>query len=132
MTTKVSTEMLDSTGQILVTAKQLIGYTTGAGGAVTQATNKSTGVTLNAPCGQITMHNAELAGGAVVSFAMTNSFITAADNVIVTANFAGGPYEAWVYSVTAGACSIAVRNTTGGALSNAVVINFAVINGAAA
>ena len=44
------------------TAGKLIGPTTG--GTVTQATNKTTGVTLNAASGQITMNGASLAGGA--------------------------------------------------------------------
>jgi hypothetical protein len=37
-----------------------VGYGTGAGGAVTQATSKSTGVTLDKVCGEITMNNATL------------------------------------------------------------------------
>ncbi|NBS24587.1 MAG: hypothetical protein EBS78_11605 [Altererythrobacter sp.] len=37
-----------------------IGYGTGAGGTVTQATSKSTGVTLDKVCGEITMNNATL------------------------------------------------------------------------
>jgi hypothetical protein len=41
-----------------VTAGAAIGYV--SGGAVTQATNKSTGVTLNTPSGQITMNGAAL------------------------------------------------------------------------
>lgn len=35
-----------------------LGYATGFGGTITQATGKSTGVTLNKPCGTITTHNA--------------------------------------------------------------------------
>lgn len=114
MTTKVSTDMI----------------TAGTVGAVTQATDKSTGVTLNAMSGQITMHSAELAATAVATFVLTNSNIVGTSNVIITANFAGGPYEAWVYSVGTGECSIAVRNNNVGALSQAVVLNFAVLNGA--
>ena len=49
-----------------VTAGSLIGPTTG--GTVTQATNKSTGVTLNTESGQITMNDAALAAAAEVSF----------------------------------------------------------------
>ena len=45
-----------------VTAGSLIGPTTG--GTVTQASNKSTGVTLNAESGQITMNGAALGAGA--------------------------------------------------------------------
>ena len=129
MVTKVSTGMINTAEDLLISGPKLLGYTTGSGGAVTQDTDKSTGVELNKPNGQITMNAAELASAAVVTFVLTNSFITATDNVVVTVNFAGGPYEAWVYSVGAGQCSIAVRNANVGALSNAVVLNFAVING---
>ena len=52
------------------TAGKLIGPTTG--GTVTQATNKTTGVTLNAASGQITMNGAELAGAAEATFTVTN------------------------------------------------------------
>lgn len=124
--------MLDPSGGLLVPGLNLIGYTTGAGGTVTQLTNKSTGVEINKPTGQITMNNAALGAATVVTFTLTNSFISATDNVVITPNFAGGPYEAWVYSVGAGQCSVAVRNASGGSLSDAVVLNFAVINGASA
>jgi hypothetical protein len=114
MTTKVPTSMIN----------------TGTVGTVTQETNKSTGVELNSLSGQITMNAAELAADAVVTFILTNSNISATSNVIITANFVGGPYEAWVYAVESGQCRIAVRNASAGALSNAVVLNFAVLNGA--
>ena len=38
------------------------GYVTGEGGAVTQATSKSTAVTLNKKCGTVTMNGAALSG----------------------------------------------------------------------
>lgn len=41
-----------------------IGYSTGTGSTVTQATSKSTGVTINSLCGQITINAASLAAGA--------------------------------------------------------------------
>ena len=49
-----------------VTAGSLVGPT--SGGTVTQATNKSTGVTLNTESGQITMNNAQLDAGTEVSY----------------------------------------------------------------
>ena len=51
---------LSSTGFLLLVP---IGYTTGVGGAATQATNKSTGVTINKPTGVITMNGAAGGGG---------------------------------------------------------------------
>lgn len=110
-----------------------LGYGTGAGGTVTQATNKATAVTLNKPTGQITMNGAALGANTTVGFTLNNTLIAAPDTILV--NNAGGNggspnYQVWVYIVQAGSCLIAVRNISGGSLSESVVINFAVIKGA--
>lgn len=109
------------------------GYATGKGGAVTQLTSKSTGVTLNTICGTITMNGAALAAGAEVSFTMTNSTITLNDLVIVNvgSGAAGGTYSIDVTDVAAGSCRITVSNTSAGSLSEAIVLNFAVIRATA-
>ena len=70
---------IDSSGNVLVTSVAGLGYGTGAGGTVTQATSKSTAVTLNKPTGQITTHNAALAADTTVSFLVNNSLITTSD-----------------------------------------------------
>jgi hypothetical protein len=116
-----------------VTATTSMGYPTGTGGTVTQATSKSTGVTLNKISGQITMNAATLNRNTGVNFTLTNSFIAATDVVIV--NIASGAtpsvYTATVDAVAAGSCSIHLHNhTTGTDLSEAVVLNFVVIKGA--
>lgn len=109
-------------------ATGLLGYGTGAGGTVTQATSKSTGVTLNKPCGQITMNNAALGAGASVTFVLTNSLIGAADCVFV--NAAGNAnYRVENAAVASGNVTIRVTNTTAGSLSDALLINFAIIQG---
>jgi hypothetical protein len=54
-----------------VTAGAAIGYV--SGGAVTQATNKSTGVTLNTASGQITMNGAALLDDTNVNFTVTTA-----------------------------------------------------------
>ena len=106
-----------------------VGYGTGAGGAVTQATSKSTGVTLNTICGAITMNNAALAGAAEVGFTVTNSAVAARDVVVLSiASVAtADSYTATVDAVAAGSFRISVGNVTAGSLSEAIVINFAVI-----
>src|SRR5262245_31197787 len=111
-----------------------IGYTTGAGGAVTQQTNKSTGVTLNKVCGQITMNNAALNAGVEVAFTLTNSVIAATDVVIVNVGSVGtsAAYLLSVTAVGAGSCEITVSNASAGNLSEAIVLNFAVIKAVAA
>jgi hypothetical protein len=104
------------------------GYITGEGGAVTQATSKSTGVTLNTKCGQVTMNAAALAADTTVSFTLTNSTIAATD-VLVLNHVSGGTAGSYLLNAqaAAGSASINVRNVTGGSLSEAIVIGFAVI-----
>lgn len=104
-----------------------IGYATGAGGTVTQATDKATGVTLNTVTGEITMNAAALAGDTTVTFTLTNSAIATTDLVIITHDSAG---TAGSYTVTAqgaaGSAAISVRNITTGSLSEAIVLKFVV------
>jgi len=107
--------------------KGTFGYRSGSS-SVTQATNKSTGVTLNAPCGRITMNGAALAATTIVSFTLTNSSIAATD-LLVLNHVSGGTVGAYVLNAqaAAGSAVINVTNITAGALSEAVVIGFAVI-----
>jgi hypothetical protein len=104
------------------------GYVTGDGGAVTQATSKSTGVTLSKKCGQITMDDAALAANTTVSFTLTNTTIAATD-IIVLNHVSAGTAGSYLLNAqaAAGSASINVRNITSGSLSEAIVIGFAVI-----
>ncbi len=114
---------------------QPFGFETGAGGAVTQATSKSTGVTLNKLCGRITMNNASLGAGASVAFTLTNSEIGADDVVLVSIKSGATTlaYHTQIEATAAGSCVIALhRAGGGGALSEAVVLNFVVIKSVAA
>lgn len=117
------------TGDVQVVSVAKLGYGTGSGGTVTQATNKSTAVTLNKPTGQITMNNAALGAGAAVAFGVNNTLCTTSDVVIVNAN-GFGSYRIEIQNVSSGNFAIRVTNVSGGSLSEAVVINFAIIKGA--
>jgi hypothetical protein len=108
-----------------------IGYSTAAQTAVTQLTSKSTGVTANTSAGQITMNGASLATVTNVTFTLTNSLLSGKDVIIVnvaSANATAGAYNCWVSSMLAGSATITLRNITTGSLSEAVVINFAIIH----
>jgi hypothetical protein len=104
------------------------GYVTGDGGAVTQATSKSTGVTLSKKCGQITLNGAALAADTTVSFTLTNTTVAATD-IIVLNHVSGGTAGSYLLNAqaAAGSASINVRNITSGSLSEAIVIGFAVV-----
>jgi hypothetical protein len=107
-----------------------IGYATGAQGAVTQSSSKSTPVTLSKSAGRITMNGANLATLTNVTFTLTNTLISVKDVVIlnVSSGATAGAYNCWISSMSAGTCTITLRNISGGDLAEAVVINFAVIH----
>lgn len=115
-------------------ASQEIGYSAAAQGTVTQLTSKSTAVTLNKSMGRITMNNASLATATNATFTLNNNVISANDTVILTISggqTTPGSYNAFANALDTGTVSITLRNISGGSLSEAVVINFCVIHGAA-
>jgi len=121
---------------------QSFGYAgAGTGGTVTQATSRTTGVTLNKICGDITLVSASVAGLSSERFTLTNSTIGATDIVqvcLVGGAVAGtGPttstYDVGVLRVAAGACDIVVHNTNNSAsTTEPLVIRFMVIKGVTA
>lgn len=113
-----------------------MGYATGAGGSVTQATNRTTGVTINKLSGQITTNNASLAAEAAAEFTVTNSTVALGDVVVVAQQSGsnGGDTEVFVSTVAAGSFKIKVANNNaaaGTAETGAIIINFAVIKAVA-
>jgi len=121
------------TGNLLMTgSSSIIGYGTGAGGTVTQPTNKLTNITLNKPSGKITMNNAALAAGASVAFILGNNTITTTDIISITYE---GSYNI-DYDITAGngagGATIVVRNKSASTLSDSVEFYFTIIKGAIA
>ena len=121
----------DIIGAQYLLSDEQFGYTAAAQGTVTQATSKSTAVTLNKPAGVITMNNASLATATNATFTLNNSFISANDTVILTISggqATPGSHNVFANGLTAGSVSISLRNISGGSLSEAVVINFAIIH----
>ena len=107
-----------------------IGYTAAAQGTVTQGVSKAEPVTLNKSAGQIVMNGATLNTLTNVTFTLNNSTISAKDVTIlnVAAGATAGAYNCWISSKATGSCTITVRNISGGNLSEAITINFAVIH----
>lgn len=123
---------VEADGSVLVKSAAGLGYGTGSGGTVTQATSKGTGVTLNKPTGQIMMSAASLAASGVVSFFLTNSIIGQNDVVIVNVVGAASGlqnYQVWA-STASGGAYILLRNISAGALAETVTLNYVVIKGA--
>lgn len=116
---------IDSSGNVLVTSSGGLGYGTGSGGSVTQATSKTTGVTLNKTNGRIITSNAALAANTEVGFTVTNSTVVSTDVIDVISS--DGRYLVRAYGAGAGLFSIGLKNNTAGSLSDAVTLYFAVI-----
>lgn len=113
-----------------VTGAGGLGYATGSGGAVTQATSRTTSVTLNKTNGAITLVSA--AGTTSwQTFTVTNSTVAATDTVIVSQKSGTDLNMIHVTAVAAGSFNVSFA-TTGGTTTEQPVFNFAVIKAVAA
>jgi len=115
-----------------ILADSSIGFTTGNGGTVTQITSRTTGVTLNAPSGQITLVAGSISGLSSQEFTLTNSYIAATDVVLVSfgSGLTATTYDVTVTQTSAGSCKISVHNVNNSATpTDTPVINFVVFKG---
>lgn len=123
-------------GQILSSGSAAnggIGYT-GGSASVTQATNRTTAVTINATCGKITTNNTSLAAEAAAAFIVNNAAVQIGDVVVICqrSGAVGVMTDVVVTAVTNGSFTLSVMNNnvaSGTAETGAIIINFAVIKG---
>jgi Ni,Fe-hydrogenase maturation factor len=75
------------------------------------------------------MNGAALADDATATFTLNSNLINATNVIIVNVASVGTPgaYQVTVGAVATGSCSISVLNVSGGPLSQAIKLNFAVI-----
>lgn len=107
-----------------------VGYATGAGGAVTQITSRTTGVTVNKAAGAITLVSA--AGSTTsAAFTVTNSAVAATDVVVLSQKSGTDKYRLDVTAVGAGSFEVSF-STISGTTTEQPVFNFAVIKAVAA
>lgn len=109
--------------------------TYGGRGTALQATNHSTGVTVNATSGTITLASVDLAFTEEQTFVVTNSFVSVGDVVIVNVQTDGdtGTPQVGIQSVSAGSFDILLSNphVNTASFNGATTLNFAVIKTAA-
>jgi len=107
-----------------------IGYASGNFGTVTQTNNKTTGVTINTSSGQIVTANSQLAPSAQAVFTVTNSLVSANDNVICSIASGGtqGAYNVFIAGIANGSFIVVIKNSTNNAYSEAVTINFSILH----
>ena len=107
-----------------------LGFTTGAGGTVTQLTSRTTAVTLDKAVGAITLFSA--AGSTTAAtFTVNNSTVGADDVIIISQRSGTNLYDLMITAVASGSFNVTFR-TTGGTATDAPVLNFAVIQGVSA
>lgn len=124
---------LNTLGLIVVSAIDgVFGYVAGNGhgSTVTQATSRSTGVTLSKATGKITTTADSLAAATTVTFTVTNTKVAATDVIIISKVSGDADTLAFVSAVAAGSFDVTLYNThAANADTTAFVFNFAVIKG---
>lgn len=118
--------VIDSSGNsTVITAAGALGYGTGAGGTVTQLTSRTTAVTIDKPCGQITLFTA--AGTTSwTSFTVNNSLVTIDDIIVITQRSTVG--NAYYFTVKALNGSFVISfASTGGTASDTPIFSFAIL-----
>lgn len=128
--TRVDANGVGTPGAIAVTSvfnTAGVGYS--SGGAVTQITSRTTGVTLNTNSGAVTLVSA--AGSTTpASFTVTNSKVAATDVIVLNQKSGTDLYSLSVSAVAAGSFQVTF-NTKSGTTTEQPVFNFAVLKGAA-
>ena len=122
---------VETTGSILSSGTGGVGYTTGAGGAVTQEINKIEPVTLNTISGEITSNNATISGDDVASFTFNNSTISNTDVMIINqTSVANIGLYTFMANCQNGYANIHIHNATNSAKTDVIVMRYAVIKAA--
>jgi hypothetical protein len=124
---RITNTQLLAKGQI-VSSGGGVGYTTGAGGTVTQLTSRTTTVTLNKLCGVITMFSAVQNNTNLVSFTLNNTFLSSGDFLLMQSQN-NTNQASWNFSavVNNGNAIISVRNVSGSSITEATQIKFVII-----
>jgi hypothetical protein len=107
-----------------------LGYGSAQFGTVTQQNNKTTGVTINTPSGQITTANAQMAPSANAVFVVTCSAVSARDAVVANVASGGtlGAYNVFVAAIADGSFTLELKNVTNNAYSEAIKLNYIIIH----
>jgi len=119
---QIAEASLNLVGQEFSTSPEIID-------SITQATDKSTGVTIDQFKGTIVTNNASLGSGAVVSFTVTNALIKSINNVVVNHSSGGtfGAYSVQAGNISDGSFKVLIHNISGGSLGEALTLNFVII-----
>jgi hypothetical protein len=107
-----------------ILATSNMGYTTGAGGTVTQLTSRISSVTINRMCGSITLVSG-VGSSTFQTFKVANSLVEETDVVVVSQKSGTDIYQVIVTKINEGEFRISCATT--GITLESPVINFAII-----
>lgn len=129
-TTGVFTTVTASTS-VLSSGTGGVGYTTGAGVAVTQLTSRTTQTPTTAAkkTGAVTLFTAAPVVGTYFSFTVPNTGIAATDTVVLSVRGATNTYVASVSAITASTSFEITMVSVVGTASDTPIVNFAIIKG---
>lgn len=110
-----------------------VGYSTGAGAAVTQLTSRttSTPTTGGDPCGAITLFTTTAVVGTYFSFTVPNTNIAVTDTVVLSVRGATNTYVAFVTAITAATSFQITMASVAGTASDTPIVNFAILKSVA-
>lgn len=113
-----------------IAATDTFGYVGSSYQTVTQTNNKTTGVTVNTPSGQIITANSQLAPSAQAVFIVTCSAVSSRDVVVISPSSGGtvGAYNIFVAAIADGSFTVVIKNSTNNAYSEAIHLNYAIIH----
>jgi hypothetical protein len=111
-----------------------IGYSTGAGIAVTQLTSRTTTTPTTGadPCGAITLFTTTAVVGTYFSFTVPNTNIAVTDTVVLSVRGATNTYIAFVSAITAATSFQITMASVVGTASDTPIVNFAILKSVAA
>ncbi len=118
------------TGSILSSGAGGVGYTTGAGCAVTQLTSRTTTTpACNKPSGDVTLFSAAAVVGTYASFVVSNTTIAASDTVSLSFKSTTNTYNAVIVAISAGVGFTVSMGSVAGTATDSPVLHFNVIKG---
>jgi len=123
-----------ATTSVLSSGAGGVGYSTGAGVAVTQLTSRTTPAptTGNKTSGAVTLFTTTAVVGTYFSFTVPNTAIAVTDTVVLSVRGATNTYVAFVTAITAATSFQVTMASVVGTASDTPIVNFTIIRGVSA
>ena len=130
----VAATTVTATTSVLSSGSGGIGYSTGAGVAVTQLTSRTTAAPTTGAktTGAVTLFTTTAVVGTYFTFTVPNTAIAVTDTVVVTVRGATNTYVAFVSAIVAATSFNVTMASVAGTASDTPIVNFTIIKGVSA